>query len=223
VSNRPRLETRPPLSYSGVLAAIKVTNVNLSSPALNAGSATSTNAPRDIKPPLEIPGAWSSVIWVVLLLIATAVLFIAFRYVKTRRAQARAVPPVPPHVRAKRRLNEAMALIAHPREFCIAVSDIVRCYLEERFDFRAPERTTEEFLRELQLTDLLTVPQKDSLRGFLERCDLVKFARYEPAEPELRDLHNAAFSLVEETEPKVIVEGAHVPEPAGATNQEAKA
>ena len=62
------------------------------------------------------------------------------------------------------------------------VSDTARTYLEERFEFRAPERTTEEFLRELGGTDLLTGEQKESLGGFLESCDLVKFAKYEPRE-----------------------------------------
>jgi hypothetical protein len=36
---------------------------------------------------------------------------------------------------------------------------------------------------------------------FLTRCDLVKFARHEPSAPELRELHDAAVRLVEETEP----------------------
>jgi len=74
-------------------------------------------------------------------------------------------------------------------------------YLEERFTFRAPERTTEEFLRELSGTDLLAKPQKESLGEFLQSCDLVKFAKYEPGEKELRELHGAALNLVEETKP----------------------
>src|SRR5436190_1656400 len=96
----------------------------------------------------------------------------------------------------------ALALIAQPKPFCIAVSDAARQYLEERFEFRAPERTTEEFLYELQRTDLLTRDQKDSLGEFLQSCDLVKFAKYEPREPELHDLHGCALRLVEETEPQ---------------------
>jgi hypothetical protein len=43
--------------------------------------------------------------------------------------------------------------------------------------------------------------QKESLGRFLESCDLVKFAKYEPREPELRELHHSAVKLVEETEP----------------------
>jgi len=108
---------------------------------------------------------------------------------------------IPPHVRARQRLEEALALLGRPREFCILVSDTIRAYLEERFNFHAPERTTEEFLNELRATNLLSPDQKESLGGFLQRCDLVKFARYEPGERELRDLHQAALRLVEETEP----------------------
>jgi hypothetical protein len=43
--------------------------------------------------------------------------------------------------------------------------------------------------------------QKESLGDFLASCDLVKFAKYEPGENELHDLHSSALRLVEETEP----------------------
>lgn len=48
---------------------------------------------------------------------------------------------------------------------------------------------------------MLTALQQQSWGDFLTRCDLVKFARYEPREPELRELYDAAVRLVEETEP----------------------
>jgi hypothetical protein len=85
----------------------------------------------------------------VTLLAVAALAFWAWRYWQRRRAQAQIVPAVPPHIRAKQKLREALALIGQPREFCILVSDTIRWYLEERFDFHAPERTTEEFLYEL--------------------------------------------------------------------------
>jgi len=164
-------------------------------------AAQSTNDLRDIKPPVEIPSGWAWVWWGLTALAAAALLFRAWRYWQKRRSELPPVPVIPPHVRAKRKLREALALIGQPREFCILVSDTIRWYLEERFTFRAPERTTEEFLYELRQTNLLTGEQKDSLGEFLKRCDLVKFARYEPGEPELHDLHDSAVRLVEETEP----------------------
>jgi hypothetical protein len=159
------------------------------------------NTLRDIKPPLEIPSGWEWLWWTLGGLVVATLVFFAVRYWLKRRAEVPVVPPVPAHVRAKQKLQEALALISQPKPFCSLVSDTIRFYLEERFNFHAPERTTEEFLHELQSTDLLLSDQKESLAEFLKRCDLVKFARYEPGEPELRDLHESAVRLVEETEP----------------------
>jgi len=150
---------------------------------------------------VEIPTGWEW-LWVTLgVLAGAAVLFALWKWWQKRKANIPVEPPVPAHVRAKQKLEEALALITQPKPFVVAVSDTARTYLEERFDFRAPERTTEEFLRELGGTDLLTGEQKESLGGFLESCDLVKFAKYEPHETELRELHGSAVRLVEETEP----------------------
>ncbi len=156
---------------------------------------------RDIKPPMEIPNGWEWLWWTLVAVALLAILRFAWLYWQKRRLQIPVEPPVPAHIRAKQKLEEALALISQPKPFVIAVSDTARTYLEERFDFRAPERTTEEFLRELGGTDLLSPEQKESLGGFLESCDLVKFAKYEPGENELRGLHGAAVRLVEETEP----------------------
>ncbi|MGD0208230.1 MAG: hypothetical protein ABSC89_11540 [Verrucomicrobiota bacterium] len=157
---------------------------------------------RDIKPPVEIPSGWEWLWWTLGALAVAAILFALWKWWQKRRLQIPLAPLVPAHARAKQMLEKALELIAQPKPFCILVSDTIRVYLEERFDFRAPERTTEEFLHELQGTDLLTAEQKERLGEFLERCDLVKFAKYEPREPELRDLHSSAMRLVEETEPQ---------------------
>ena len=157
---------------------------------------------RDIKPPVEISSGWNLVWWALAVVALLVILRLAWLYRRKRRSQIPAEPPVPAHVRAKQKLEEALALITQPKPFVIAVSDTARMYLEERFDFRAPERTTEEFLHELHGTELLLPDQKESVGNFLEGCDLVKFAKYEPGENELRGLHSSALRLVEETEPE---------------------
>jgi hypothetical protein len=157
---------------------------------------------RDIKPPLEISDGLAWLWWTLGALVVVTVLLLAWRHFLKRVTQASLPPPIPAHVRAKQRLAEALALLSQPKPFCILVSDTVRFYLEERFKFRAPERTTEEFLRELSNTNLLAGEQKESLGRFLESCDLVKFAKYEPGERELQELHHSAVKLVEETEPE---------------------
>jgi hypothetical protein len=156
---------------------------------------------RDIKPPIDLWNGPAWLWWLLGLLIVLAIAAFLFWKFRKKSAVTITVPVIPPHVVAKQRLEQALTLIAEPKPFCVAVSDTVRWYLEERFTFRAPERTTEEFLHELQNTDLLLPDQKASLADFLSACDLVKFARYEPGEMELRELHSSAMRLIEETEP----------------------
>ena len=158
---------------------------------------------RDIKPPIDSPNSLAWLWWTLRILAVLVVLYLLWRYWRQRSAQMVVIPRVPPHVHARQKLAEALALIAQPKPFCIEVSDITRVYLEQRFNFHAPERTTEEFLRELGGTSLLTREQKESLARFLESCDLVKFAKYEPGEKELRALHGSAVKLVAETEPSL--------------------
>jgi hypothetical protein len=156
---------------------------------------------RDIKPPIDISDGSRLIWWAVIFIALIISAILIWRWLKNRKTNIVLPPPVPAHLRAKRKLEDALAYIAEPKRFCTLVSDTARFYLEERFEFRAPERTTEEFLRELAGTKLLLPEQKESLGGFLASCDLVKFAKYEPGEKELRELHASAVRLVEETEP----------------------
>jgi hypothetical protein len=157
---------------------------------------------RDIKPPEVIPDglAW---LWWLLAAVAVIVLAIVlWRLLQKRTSRIAGPPPIPAHIRARQKLADALAYLGQPKTFCTLVSDTARFYLEERFTFHAPERTTEEFLRELSGTKLLLPEQKESLGNFLASCDLVKFAKYEPGENELRALHSSALRLVEETAPR---------------------
>ncbi len=162
---------------------------------------------RDIKPPYVISTGHAWLWWTLLALALAIAAFLYWRWRQQKKATAPTRPPVPAHIRAKQKLAEAMALINQPKPFCTLVSDTVRYYLEERFDIHAPERTTEEFLRELQSTNLLLKDQKESLGTFLASCDLVKFAKYEPGVTELQGLHDSALRLVEETEPPPVMDG----------------
>ncbi len=159
-----------------------------------------TNDIRAIKPPVGISSDWAWLWWILAAALLLAAIGWALAWWRRRQVAPLLLPPVPPHLRAKRKLQAALALISDPRLFCIEVSGTIRVYLEERFDFRAPERTTDEFLVELQATTLLTPDQKQSLGEFLQACDLVKFARFEPTEIALRGLLDSALRLVDETQ-----------------------
>lgn len=186
-----------------------ITNNPISS---NPGVVAQSNDIRPIKPPLVLPEPWLW-FWIIIAIIAVCIIaFLLWKRFKKQSAPPPPPPPVPPHIKARNRLQEAMLLIGQPQPFCVAVSDTVRNYLEERFNFRAPDRTTEEFLHELQSTNLLLPDQKQSLGEFLNVCDMVKFARYEPGPKELQALHDSASRLIDETEPQ--------PEPSTANLQQ---
>ena len=140
-------------------------------------------------------------LWITLGVVALIglLLYAWHRWLKPAVKEPEKPPGPPPDRVAIDALIAAMSLIHEPEPFCTRVSSIVRVYLEDQFELRAPERTTEEFLVELQTSQLLNEAQKESLGGFLERCDLVKFAKHEPAESELTALHDSARRLVEET------------------------
>jgi len=182
-----------------------------------AGAAV-TNDIHGIKPPIDIPMSliMKLLLGAVALVVAAAIVWLVVWLARKKAAAAAVVPVIPPHERARQKLREALALIDQPRPFCILVSDTLRQYLEERFLFHAPERTTEEFLNELQATDLLSLAQKQSLGEFLALCDMVKFAKYEPGPPELQALHDSAWRLVDETEPRPAPESAPENTPVAA-------
>ena len=182
-------------------------------------AAAATNDIRGIKPPVEIPSGWAWLWWALAAVLLLSLAAGAWRWWRKKQAAVPAVPPIPAHVRAKNKLREALSLISDPRLFCTLVSDSLRVYLEERFDFHAPERTTDEFLLELQATRLLAPEQKQSLGEFLQSCDLVKFARYEPTETELRALYESALRLIDETQHESI----HVPPSSPPTAEPAQA
>jgi hypothetical protein len=103
---------------------------------------------------------------------------------------------------ALKRLEEIRALMQpqKAREFSIAVSDIVREYIEQRFNATATHRTTEEFLHDLLDSSNTTLAKHRALLSdFLHQCDLVKFAGMSLTTRNMESLHDSAEAFVQET------------------------
>jgi hypothetical protein len=81
----------------------------------------------------------------------------------------------------------------------VELSAIVRRYLEQRYEIRAPELTTEEFLLVATARPELGPEHRALLTQFLERCDRVKFAGYRPDAEESLATLKAARGFVEDT------------------------
>jgi hypothetical protein len=85
------------------------------------------------------------------------------------------------------------------KEFYERLSDILRHYIEHRFNLKAPERTTEEFLAELPSAGVLAKPEQERLGEFLRHCDLVKFAKYNPTAEQIQKTFDLVKDFIETT------------------------
>ena len=83
--------------------------------------------------------------------------------------------------------------------FFVELSDIVRHYLEDRFDLHAPELTTEEFLEVAATSPDLTSEHKSFLREFLRQADQVKFAQHIPDTESINKALRSATNFIEQT------------------------
>jgi len=175
-------------------------------------SAASTNTMpselHDIRPALEIVSVWEYVGWAVAVLVLILIAYFLTRYFLKKRRESKVIeasrPAVPAHVLARQRLEASLDHLHDPRAFCILVSEAIRYYLEDRFDLRAPERTTEEFLIELQSSHSLNFEHKQTLEAFLQQCDMAKFAKADMLGQELKSLYDIGVQFVRETEPETV-------------------
>ena len=123
-----------------------------------------------------------------------------------RQSKVRLVPRRPAHEIAFAEIESLLAeqLIeqGQVKVFYQRICDILRDYIENRFVLHAPERTTEEFLQELRHTRVLGEAEKHLLKEFLEHCDLVKFACYQPTNPEIQKTFDSCKNFILATQPQ---------------------
>lgn len=83
--------------------------------------------------------------------------------------------------------------------FFVELSALIRRYLEDRFDLRAPELTTEEFLQAAIATPELSEDHQRFLQSFLRRADMVKFARFIPTAEDMEAALAAAAGFLDQS------------------------
>ena len=105
--------------------------------------------------------------------------------------------------RALRRLEDTRALMSQQtaQAFGICASDVIRDYIEKRFEVVATRQTTEEFLHALlgSSNEALT-RHRGSLAEFLQQCDWVKFTGTTLQVSDMESLLQSARRFVLETD-----------------------
>jgi len=190
-------QTTTPVTSTVAPAAKQATpSVAKASPATPASAITEDI--RDIRGPKHIPSPWLWPLWLAGGAALAALLYAAWRW-NRRRALIAALLP---YEIALAKLEEARALMQpeNAREFSITVSEIVRQYIEVRFEVWAAHRTTEEFLHDLiDPSDVSLAHHRNSLADFLRHCDLAKFARWILSVEEMETMLQSAHNFVLET------------------------
>jgi hypothetical protein len=147
----------------------------------------------DLRPPaepIEIPSHVA--IWLWSLVPIAAAVAVALWWLSRRRRGTKVANAVvlSPEQLANRELDELVASGLAERdikEFYVELTSIVRRYIERTTGIRAPEQTTEEFLREISRAHTFGDDECSRLRNFLESADLVKFAAHQPRSDDIAE------------------------------------
>jgi len=149
----------------------------------------------DISPPVDysLVPAWVvfAVAFAVLALVGLAVwLFL--------RWKRRPKPGKSARLRTLELLERARVEMASlsPYQFSIRVSDILRRYVVEQYQLPITRQTSIEFLETIAQAATFSEDDKALLGDFLNRCDLIKFARFEASTAESELLLDEATRFV---------------------------
>ena len=158
---------------------------------------------RDIKGPVAIDVGWAWW-WIVAGCAAGAMAALAAFTLWRRRAR-RIVPPLPAHEWALSALDaldrDGLPASGQTHAYWVRLSDIVREYMERRFDIHAPDRTTAEFLAEAGAHAALSEDHRRLLAQFLRTADMVKFAGVRPTARDCASALDTARIFVRQTVP----------------------
>ena len=149
----------------------------------------------DIAPPVDyslIPR------WLIFFGTASALLLIGWIGWLIRNRKRAGEQTETPRSHALRLLEDAEAEIERltPYAFSIRVSDILRNYVTEQYHLPLTRQTSVEFLNALSRSSEFSEEDKMLLDDFLNRCDLIKFARYEATQGDSRNLLEEAVRFV---------------------------
>lgn len=168
-------------------------------------SQDSPTAPRDITGTIAAPREpWRW--WHVAALVASSLAVAGLGYAVywlVRRRLLRPPPPIDPEVWALRELaalaSRDWTAADESREYYYRLTEIVRHYIERKFHLAAPEMTTEEFLTALARDSAALPYDAVRLRGFLESCDLVKYAALRPNREDAENALSTARAFIHAT------------------------
>jgi len=132
----------------------------------------------DIAPPVDYSLIPPWLVFVIAFVVLSLLGLIVWWLVQRRKTE---LPPKVPREIALGELEQIRGEIdkVSPYQFSIRVSDILRRYVTQQYGLPATRQTSIEFLTATAKAPSFSADDKSLLEDFLNRCDLIKFAKYE--------------------------------------------
>ncbi len=194
--------------------------------SVNTMAIDTTKGPADIKMPYSAPITFEEILpylWmglVALILIGAGVY--GFLYWKRKQLEHRpiiVIPSDPPHIIAYRELDRLKEQKLWQQEkyklYYSCLGDVLRQYIEHKFQVPALEQTSDELLSAIQQKGIIKSDSFVLLQTVLQTADLAKFAKAQPTAEDNEQNFKNAFDFVSQT--KLI--GIKVGNEETATNQ----
>lgn len=202
----------PPISIAYRIASdttVKIAHSNPIAVEVRTIEVDTTQAIKDIKPPLSVPLTWKDfALYAGIILLLAVIGYVIYRRIQKKKAlQGEVVeekPNIPAHVLALNKLfvleEEQLWQKGEIKLFYSKATEIIREYFELRYGIMALEMTTGEVMEQLQKFKLeQTLTQ--TILSLLSESDLVKFAKYSPGASDMEHIIPTAKSIVNATRP----------------------
>lgn len=199
----PGRQRLPPLAFL-ISADRAIDTLRTDTVAVNVASVLPANM-KDIhglKPPETFPNLLLWIIPAIIVALALLAYYGRRLYRRLRTGTDAETPPLPPW-------DEALAALdalpwrdwladGQAKRYYYALSEILKRYIERRFEFDAVEQTTTELLASMRA---LKLPMRDDIGRFFARYDLVKYAKWVPPLEESEQALTQVRAFVERTRP----------------------
>ena len=167
----------------------------------------------DIKQPMQAPIGWSDIWpWLFGILILALIIYLLIKYVFNKKEKVKIKKPkmiIPADITALKQLttleDAKVWQAGNIKEYHTEISEIIRRYTENRFDFIALELTTDEIISELK--NKVDNEQLANITILLQRADLAKFAKSKPDEDENKESMQLAKHFVGKTKQRNVNNG----------------
>jgi hypothetical protein len=172
-----------------------------------------TQAIRDIKGVMDQPFSWKEALPYIIGGVAILAIAALIFWLVKRKKNKPVLPEkpkiiIPPHITALKSLEalkeQRLWQEGKVKQYHSAISDILRQYIEDRFNVNALEQTTDEILVSFRSV-VIDIESRSKLKQVLTLADLVKFAKEVPLPHENEMSLGNAFDFVSNTrreEPK---------------------